>query len=61
MSLFTYAVSVWSCASCWRYLCRIDKLQDRAVSFGYLKYTTPIKNPIKHSDARLWADINSNK
>ena len=42
MSLFTCAVSVWSCASYTRYLCRIDKLQDRAVSFGYLKYTAPL-------------------
>ena len=40
-------------------MCRIDKVQDRAVRFGYLKYTTPIKDLIKESDARLWADINS--
>ena len=26
---------------------------------GYLKYTTPIKDLIKQSDARLWANINS--
>ena len=46
MSRFTYAVSVWSCASYIRYLtCRIDNLQDGAVSFGYLKYTAPI-NPL---------------
>ena len=40
MSLFTYAVSEWGCASYSTYLCRIDKLQDRAVRFGYLNNTT---------------------
>ena len=61
MSLFTYDVSAWACASYSECLCKImDKLQQRAVRFRYLKYTTPIKDLIKQSDARLWADINSN-
>ena len=59
MSLLTYAVSVWGCAGYSAYLCKTDKLQDRAVRFEYLKYTTPIKDLIKQSDARPWADIYS--
>ena len=58
-TLFTYVVSEWDCASYSKYLRRIDKLQDRAVKFGYLHYTTLIKELIQHSDAELWADINS--
>ena len=60
MSLLTYAVSVRGCASHSTYLCKTDKLQDRAVRFEYLKYTTPIKDLIKQSAARPWSDINSN-
>ena len=33
-SLLTYAVSVRGCPSSLTYLCRIDKLQDRAVRLG---------------------------
>ena len=36
MPFCTYAVSEWGCASYSTYLCRIDKLQDGAVKFGYL-------------------------
>ena len=54
MSLFQYAVSVWACASYSKYLHKIDKLQNRAVRFGYLKYITPINELIKVSDNRLW-------
>ena len=60
MFLLTRAVSVWGRASYSTYLCRTDKLQDRAVRFEYLKYTTPIKDLIKQSDAIPWADIYSN-
>lgn len=58
-TLFTYVVSEWDSASYSKYLRIIDKLQDRAVKFGYLHYTILIKDMIKHSDAGLWADINS--
>ena len=57
MSLFKYAISVWGCASYSKYLSRIDKLQKRAVRFGYLRKITPVKELIETSDARLWENI----
>ena len=47
MSLFKCVLPVWGCASYSAYLVNIDKLQNRAVKFGYLKYTTPINDLIE--------------
>jgi hypothetical protein len=58
MPLFKYAISVWAgCAGFSKYLSKIDKLQDRAVRFGYLNNVTPVKELIGTSDARLWENI----
>ena len=46
MSLFKYALPVWGCASYSMYLINIDKLEDGAVKFGYLKYTIPINDRV---------------
>ena len=42
------------------YLVNIDKLQNRAVKFGYLKYTTPINDLIESSDNTIWNNIKNN-
>ena len=60
MSLFKYALPVWGCASYSTYLVNIDKLQNRAVKFGYLKYTTPINDLIESSDNTIWNNIKNN-
>ena len=59
MSLFKYAISVWGCACYSKYLSRIDKLQNRAIRFGYLRNITPVKELIEASDTRLWENITS--
>ena len=61
MSLFKYALPVWGCASYFTYLVNIDKLQNRAVKFGYLKYTIPINDLIESSDNTIWNDIKNNR
>ena len=60
MSLFKYALPVWGCASYSTYLVNIDKLQNRAVKFGYLKYTIPINDLIESSDNTIWNNIKNN-
>ena len=62
MSLFKYALPVWGCASFSTYLVNIyiDKLQNRAVKFGYLKYTIPINDLIESLDNTIWNNIKNN-
>ena len=42
MSLFTHATSAWGSASYNNYLAKIDKFQDRAFRFDFLKEVTPV-------------------
>ena len=60
MSLFRYALPVWGCASYSTYLVNIEKLQNSAVKFGYVKYTTPINDLIESSDNTIWNNIKNN-
>ena len=60
MSLFKYALPVWGCANYSTYLVNIDKLQNRAVKFGYLKHTVPIYDLIESSDNTIWNNIKNN-
>ena len=42
MSLFSYAIEVWACASESKYLCQIDKFCKRALRYGYTISFVPI-------------------
>ena len=55
LSVFTYAIEVWGCAFCSKYLSRIDKLFARCYKFGYC-----FKQHIRRNrDMKLWQRISS--
>ena len=60
MSFLKYALPVWGCASYSTNLVNIDKLQNMAVKFEYLKYTTPINDLIESSDNTIWKNVKNN-
>ena len=60
MSLFTYCIRVWGVAAYSKYLSQIDRLQKRALRFGYIQYATSIKQIIKDWDLSLWSSIVNN-
>ena len=60
MSLFTYCIRVWGVAAYSKYLSQIDRLQKRALRFGYIQYITSIKQIIKDRDLSLWSGIVDN-
>ena len=60
MSLVTYCIRVWGVAAYSKYLSQIDRLQKRALRFGYIQYVTSIKQIIKDKDLSLWSSIVDN-
>ena len=52
--VFTYSISVWDVASYDKCLSQIDKLQKRAVRFGFLKEVSPFLSLSGASYNRLW-------
>ena len=58
--LFTYGISVWGVASydpVISILSKIDKLQKRAVRFGFLKEATSILSLLEALDNKFWKNI----
>ena len=60
MSLFIYCIRVRGVAAYSKYLSQIDRLQKRALRFGYIQYVTSIKQIIKDKDLSLWSSIVDN-
>ena len=56
MSLFIYCIRVWGVAAYSKYLSQINRLQKRALRFGYIQYVTSIKD----RDLSLWSSIVDN-
>ena len=54
---FTYGISVWGVSSHDKYLSKIDKFQERAVRFGFLKEAMPILSLVEASDNKLWKSV----
>ena len=57
MSLFIYFIRVWGVAAYSKYLSQIDRLQKRALRFGYIQYVTSFKQIIKDKDLSLWSSM----
>ena len=57
MSIFTYCIRVWAVASHTRYLSQINRLQKRALRFGYIERVIPIEQTIEERDLRMWTDL----
>ena len=60
MSLFTYGIQVWGVASYSKYLSDIDKIQTRAMKYGYVKSVVPVQDMLERFDRKLWKNISSN-
>ena len=56
-TIFMYAIRVWAVASKSKYLSQIDRLQRRALRFGYIQYVDPIERVIREKDMKMWNDI----
>ena len=61
MSIFTFGIELWGCASYSRYLSQIDKFINRAYRNGYVSKKRSIKEIINKRDKKLWTKITLNK
>ena len=59
-TLFTFCIRVWGVAAYSKYLSQIDRLEKWALRFGYIPYTTSLKQVVKDRDLRLWSSIVDN-
>jgi hypothetical protein len=59
MSIFTFAIELWSCTYDGKYLNQIDKFIKRAHKNGYISKRTHIKEIRGKRDKKLWNKITS--
>ena len=51
---------MWGVASYSKYLSNIDKIQTRAMKYGYVKSVLPVQDMLERFDRKLWKNISSN-
>ena len=57
MPTFKYCIRNWAVASYTKYLDQIDRLQKKALKFGYIEYITSVLQIIREKDLRMWSDM----